>query len=443
MTGSVLLRTGIVPDEGSRPVDGHGTHLILEDGREVIDASATPLALGHRHPRIIDAVCRAVKASPTLDEGWSTSMRESAATELLDTAFAGEDWVGAVRFALTGSEANDLALSLAQALTGRVALVTRERAYHGMVGLARDLTVQPQWHGGLTSRSGGIRPVPPSVEVRTVPFPRGRLGDGLALSRDQAEATLANAGSVLEDAAAVIVDYTQGGCYAAPAYQDVLAKKARAAGAIWIADEVVTGFGKCGRWLNFQRGHERPDIVTLGKSMGGGVAPAAAVVLSKEMVERIGDASWSTYSSLRSSDMAAAAAREFVRVIDEEQLVARADRVHDIIVADMATLATSHPSVSRIDGRGLHWWIEIGDADWKLWLGDGQGAPVANRVAAAVLEAGTMVATSGEGNVILVSLPMIIEDEEVEAVLSAVDHGLTFADRLVGQAVAREPEPVL
>ena len=54
-----------------------------------------------------------------------------------------------------------------------------------------------------------------------------------------------------------------------------------------------------------------------------------------------------------------------------------------------------------------------------------------------------MVATSGEGNVILVSLPMIIEDEEVEAVLSAVDHGLTFADRLVGQAVAREPEPVL
>src|SRR5207247_2248611 len=102
------------------------------------------------------------------------------------TAFAGEDWVGAVRFGVTGSEVNDLALSLCQAISGQRPFVTRERAYHGMVGLARDLTVQPQWHGGLSARGGGVRPVPPAVEVHVLPFPERSLGQGLQVTRDEA-----------------------------------------------------------------------------------------------------------------------------------------------------------------------------------------------------------------------------------------------------------------
>ena len=247
---------------------------------------------------------------------------------------------------------------------------------------------------------------------------------------------------MLADAAAVIIDYTQGGCYSAPAYQDVLAGKASSTGTLWIADEVVTGFGKGGRWLNFQRGDKRPDMVTLGKSMGGGVAPAAAIILSKDLLERIGDSSWSNYSSLRASDLSAAAVREFIRVIDEEDLVTRADSLHDSILAGMRTLAAAHPSVSRVDGRGLHWWIEVGESDWRTWRGDGSEVPLATRVAAAVLEAGAMVATTGEANVVLVTLPMIIEDRELDVVLSALDHGLAFADRTVAERETADPELV-
>lgn len=223
--------------------------------------------------------------------------------------------------------------------------------------------MQPQWHGGLSGRDGQIRPVPPGARVRTIPFPAGRLGDGLELSPDVAQEVLARADDELRGAAAVIIDYTQGGRYPAPAYQDVLARKARAAGALWIADEVVTGFGKCGRWMNFQRGSERPDMVTLGKCLGGGVMPLAAVILSQEVVERIGDASWQSYSALRFGDAAAAAAAAFVRVVAEEELVARARRLHDVLHAGMAALVQGHPSVSRLDGCGLHWWIELGETD--------------------------------------------------------------------------------
>jgi 4-aminobutyrate aminotransferase-like enzyme len=135
-----------------------------------------------------------------------------------------------------------------------------------MVGLAREATVQPQWHGGVAEVTGRFS------RCRTLRQygPRhSRRGSGLDLSRQQARTTLGGTGSLLEGVAAVIIDYSHGGRYAAPTYQDELAKMARAAGVLWIADEVETGFGKCGQSFNFQWGKPRPDIVTLGKPMGG------------------------------------------------------------------------------------------------------------------------------------------------------------------------------
>jgi 4-aminobutyrate aminotransferase-like enzyme len=417
-----VLSSSIGSSGSLRVVGGLGAELTLSDGRTVIDAMTTPAPLGHRHPRLVEAVAAAVRDSPTLDEGWESADREAAADELLETAFAGEDsWVGAVRFAVTGSEANDLALSLCQALTGRRPLVTRDRAYHGMVGLAREVTVQPQWHGGLTETTGRFSPVPRSTPVRTLPFPEGVLGSGLDLSREQARTTLAGAGPVLEDAAAVIIDYSQGGRYAAPAYQDELAGMARAAGVLWIADEVVTGFGKCGQWFNFQWGESRPDIVTLGKPMGGGVAPVAAVVVSRQVLDLIGNSSWQSYSALRAHATAIAASRAFVQVVSEEKLVDRARALSPVITARMALLAERHPIVQRTDGMGLHWWIDLHPS------AAASGPDSATQVAAAVLDAGVMVATSGEASAILITLPMIISDDQLETVFQALDHGLRTA----------------
>jgi 4-aminobutyrate aminotransferase-like enzyme len=419
-----VLRSSIGSADALRVIDGSGAELTLADGRRVIDAMTTPAPLGHRHPRLVEAVSAAVRSSPTLDEGWQSTDREAAADELLTTAFAGEEsWVGAVRFAVTGSEANDLALSLCQALTGRRPLVTRDHAYHGMVGLARDVTVQPQWHGGLTRPNGTVSPAPCGTPVRILPFPEGVLGSGLALSREQARSVLADSGPMLADAAAMIVDYSQGGRYAAPAYQDELADMARAAGALWIADEVVTGFGKCGQWFNFQWARSRPDIVTLGKPMGGGVAPVAAVVVSRQVLDLIGDSSWQNYSALRAHSTAIAASRAFLQVVSEEKLVDRARALGSRITARMAVLAELYPVVRRIDGMGLHWWIDLHPS------GDASSTDSASRVAARMLDAGVIVATSGESNAILVTLPMIISDAQLETVFQALAHGLAADSR--------------
>src|SRR5258705_7506463 len=105
-----------------------------------------------------------------------------------------------------------------------------------------------------------------------------RDGDiyGASAVNPSAKQYLADAANTLSDTAATIIDYTQGGIYYDGEYQDELALRAREAGSIWIADEVVTGAGRAGRWFAFQGAESRPDIVTLGKSLGGGAAAVAA-----------------------------------------------------------------------------------------------------------------------------------------------------------------------
>ena len=180
-----LLSTSLTAGESQdlRVVGGHGAWFRLADGREVIDASNTAAPLGHCHPEVMEAIRRAATA-PVLNEGWQWAERDEAAEDLVGIAFAGEDWVGAVRFFISASEANDAALALCQALTGRAPLATRERAYHGGAGLARELTVQPHWHGGPSSAQGVAAP-PRPAPVPELPAPRGARGarEGSCVSR--------------------------------------------------------------------------------------------------------------------------------------------------------------------------------------------------------------------------------------------------------------------
>jgi 4-aminobutyrate aminotransferase-like enzyme len=429
MARSRLIFTGLNSGKATygTVVGGDGIHFVLDDGRRLIDASNTGGPLGHRHPEIVAAV-RDAATGPVINEGWFWPEREEAARELIETAFADElGWVGAVRFVLSGSEANDLALSLAQAITGRSTLATRERAYHGMVGLARDMTVQPHWHGGLSSPNGRVRPAPAGAHVVEIPAPEGARVGGTPPTKSVSE-LLASADEQLADAAAVIIDYTQGGIYHSAQYQDTVASAAGRAGALWIADEVVTGFGRMDGWFAFQHGDTRPDIVTLGKPLGAGGAPAGAVVLSQELSELVDSECWQTYSTFRGHPLSIAAVRAHLRVITRDGLLSRAAELDDRICQRLTEIADQHPSVTRIDGRGLHWTIELDGPDWRTWSGNAIDDPVATLVAARTAEAGALVGTSGEAASLFVAPPLVISDDDLDRLFDALDYGLAAAD---------------
>jgi 4-aminobutyrate aminotransferase-like enzyme len=408
--------------------DGEGVHFLLEDGRRVIDGSNTGGALGHKHPDLVSAVQKAA-TEPVVNDGWFRQDRQDAIDELASIAFGGDlDQVGAVRFALSGGEANDLALSLAQVLTGREALVTRERAYHGMCGLSREMTVQPHWHGGLSSVTGGIRPAPRMADVRVVPKPNGArvLGAETDLS---SELLRARASDELGDAACVILDYTQGGVYHSAEHQDTVAAAAKESGALWIADEVVTGFGRTGPFFGYESGEARPDIVTLGKPLAGGAAPAGAVVLSRRLTEALDEARWQTFSTFRGHPIMIAAMRAHLAVHARDDLVGHVNELDRIFLEGLTEISARHPSVARVDGRGVHWTVELHGPDWRKWQADVEEAPLASKVAASALDAGALIGTSGEQTSLFLAPPFIIEEQEAKKLLEALDAGLLVADQ--------------
>ena len=426
---SRLLRTGLNAGDSAPPtvVGGEGVYFHLQDGRKLIDGSNTGGGLGHRHPKMVEAI-RAAADTPVVNEGWTWVGRDKAADDLIATAFAGEDWVGGVRFCISGSEANDMALSLCQALTQKSALATRERAYHGIVGLSRSMTVQPHWHGGLALHAGGSRLPAPMAPVKVLPAPDGAIYGALPDNRPTAE-RLADAPSVLKDTAATIIDYTQGGNYYDAVYQDEVARHAAAAESIWIADEVVTGAGRAGRWFAFQGAESRPDIVTMGKSLGGGAAAVAAVVVSKRIVERLKGSSWQNYGTLRGHPISMAAVSAYLKVVTDEDILARVRAMEAFFRKRLLEIARNHPSVSRVAGQGMHWTVELHGPDWRDWAGDTTENPIASRVAALAMKAGAVIGTSGEQTSLFLAPPLIISEADAERLLAALDHGLALADQ--------------
>lgn len=422
-----LLSTSLTAGKAAVPVvvGGDGIHFELEGGRRVIDASNTAAPLGHRHPEIIEAVRNAASA-PVVNEGWGWWEREAAAEDLIRIGFGDEDWIGAVRFFISASEANDVALALCQAMTGRRDLATRLRAYHGGAGLARDMTVQPQWHGGLTTLSGGIAPAPPMVPVHAIAAPiSGRI-------TGQPDPTVGDdwiddAREKIGKSAAVILDYSQGGTYHSPQYQDRVAAIARETETIWIADETVTGFGRVGGWQQFQKGESRPDMVTMGKSLAAGGAAAGALLISKDMLERLSGKVWQTYSTFRGHPVQVASIRAHLKVSERDRIYERATDLDAVMETEMRKIADAHPSVRRIDGRGLHWTVELEGPDWTTWRGE-ELEPLASRVAAKALEADVLITTSGEQTSLFIAPPLIAEADDIRKIAAALDHGLSVSD---------------
>jgi 4-aminobutyrate aminotransferase-like enzyme len=231
----------------------------------------------------------------------------------------------------------------------------------------------------------------------------------------------------LARSAAVILDYSQGGVYHNARYQDRVAELARNTGTIWIADETVTGFGRVGGWYQFEAGSSRPDMVTMGKSLAGGSAPAGAVVMSRDLVDQLSGSSWQTYSTFRGHPIAVAAITAHLRIVSRDRLHERATELDSVMFDGLCRLADLHPGIARIDGRGLHWTIELHGPDWRTWRGE-EAEPLASRVVTKALDAGVLISTSAEQTSLFLAPPLIIEREQLELLFEALDDALKVAD---------------
>ena len=165
----------------------------------------------------------------------------------------------------------------------------------------------------------------------------------------------------------------------------------------------------------------------MGKGLAAGGAPAGAAVLSKDLLERMAEAGWQSYSSYRAHPIECAAIEAHIRVSARDGLYRRALDFDELMAGEMRKLADAHPGIARIDGRGLHWTIEFHGPDWRDWEGHDPD-PLASRIANRVLDAGAMIATSGEQTSLFIAPPLIVEREQLDTLVQALDHGLELAD---------------
>jgi 4-aminobutyrate aminotransferase-like enzyme/Ser/Thr protein kinase RdoA (MazF antagonist) len=362
-------------------VRGEGVWLFEADGTRLLDAYNNVPVVGHCHPRVTEAVVRQTRRLNTHARYLYEPLVELG-ERLVATMPAGSG-LDTVLVVNSGSEANELAWRLALAATGNRGAVVTEHAYHGVTTAIADLSPE-EWPAGR-------RP----DHVETVEPPGGGLPE--AIER-------LNAGGFGLAATFLDTAFTSDGVLIpGPAELQSVAEQTRAAGGVFVADEVQAGHGRLGGGLwAFARYGLAPDVVTLGKPMGNGY-PVAAVVARGELVQRLAEQT-SVFSTFGGNPVAAQAALAVLDVLEDEGLVERAARIGESLRRSLEAL-----DVVEVRGAGLLVGVEL------------ETAALAEAAVDRMRERGVLIGRTGRaGNVLKIRPPLVFGEEHAELLVTTL-----------------------
>ena len=342
MTDPALIEqrhaSGAVPRRPVTIVRGEGARLFDADGREWVDCSAAHgwAALGHGHPGVTSAIQAQAGRLVMLTESASNDVRARWFADL--AAFVGREFAANARGALariapanSGAEAVEAALKFARFRTGRSGVIAFARAFHGRTFGALSATAP-------SPRRDRFAPLVPG-------FTHLPCEDLAAADR-----------AVDDTTAAIIVEVIQGegGVHeGSTEFLKGLERIAQDRGALLIVDEIQTGFGRTGRWFASAHHALAPDILVLGKALGGGL-PMGAAVWREELGGFDPGLHGSTFAG---APLACAASLAAMTAMVQEDLAARADRLGQDTFKELR--ASVGPRVREVRGRGLMIGIDL------------------------------------------------------------------------------------
>jgi ornithine--oxo-acid transaminase len=326
---------------------GEGAHLIDEHGQRYLDlfGGYGVFAIGRNHPEAIAAVQETMAAATAnMPQLGVTLLSGVLAEQLLARA---PDSVAAMVPANSGTEAVEAAIKVARAATGRPRILYADHAFHG-------LTLGSLSINGNAEFREGFGPLLPGCEA--VP-----VCDADALERELARG----------EVAALILEPVQGKGVnlPPPGYLQRAQELCRAAGTLFVCDEVQTGIGRTGRFLALEHDGLQPDMVCLAKALSGGLVPIGAVLVSRGAFDRVFDGMERAVrhgSTFGGNDLAAAAALATLRVLDEQRLSERAERLGALLLELTQPLVERYEVVKDVRGLGLMWAIEFGPPSGRV-----------------------------------------------------------------------------
>lgn len=364
--------------------------------------------IGYGHPRLVAAI----KAQ--LDDLTFAPRRFACepAVELAETlaALAPGD-LGKVLFTTGGSDANEVALKLARAATGRFKTLSFWDAFHGAGFGAASVG------GEATFRSGIAGPLLPGTE-HVAPFHGYRCPYGQKTLEASGEACARMIAYVLEkegDIAAFIAEPMRATPVPPPpGFWKQVREACDRHGTLLIFDEIPTGLGKTGTFFGFEQDEVTPDIVVLGKALGGAILPIASVIANRGL-DVAGDFAIGHYTHEK-NPVTARAALTTIAIIREEGLAERAAALGKDAMARLDAFGATSPHVGDVRGRGLMFGVEIVEDKAER-----TPAPErAERIYYRCLEQGLSFKISA-GNVLTLSPPLVIDEADLERALTIVE----------------------
>lgn len=363
---------------------GEGAVVTDVDGKTYLDllGGIAVNVLGHRHPAIIEAVTAQLNTLGHVSNLYATEPGVALAEALVGHLGAH----ARVFFCNSGAEANEVAFKITR-LTGRTKIVAALNSFHGRTMAALALT-------GQAGKRAPFEPLP--GDVTYVPF-----GDVDAL-----------ADAVGDDTAAVFLEpiLGEGGVVVPPdGYLAAAREITHRHGALLVIDEVQTGVGRTGEFFAHSHDGITPDIVTLAKGLGGGLPIGACLAIGPTAELMTPGMHGSTFGG---NPVCAAAALAVLRVLHDDDLVARAGELGTVLQHGIESLA--HPLVDHVRGRGLLRGVVL-------------SAPHAKAVELAAREAGFLV-NAAAPEVIRLAPPLIITEDQIDGFVAALPGILDTAD---------------
>ncbi len=402
-------------------VRGWMQYLYDAEGDAWLDAYNNVPHVGHSHPHVADAIARQTSLLAT-----NTRYLSQVRLDYLERLAARfPDPLDTVYMVNSASEANELALRIVRAATGRRDLVVQDVAYHGHSTTLVDASP-------YKAAGPGGEGVPDWVHVAPLPDPYrgpyrhggeekpgGRYASDLQTLMNELDAAGRTPGAFLAETFPSV-----GGQIVPPdGYLEGAFAAARGVGALVVADEVQTGFGRLGsvEW-GFQVADVVPDLVVLGKPMGNGF-PMAAVVTSRALAEAF-DTGMEFFSTFGGNPVACAAGAAVLDVLDGHELADRADRVGARLLAGIRGLADRHEAIGDVRGMGLFIGIDL-VSDRESRTAD---ADHARGVVEGLRHRGVLAGTDGrEHNVVKLRGPLVMTEEDADRIVAGLDGALAAA----------------
>lgn len=411
--------------------DAEGCWFTDAAGKRYLDLSAQAMCLnlGHKNLRVIEAIAAQARDLPFAASAYATAARARLSAKLLEVLPGGLE---KFFFTTSGTDANEAAIRIARMVTGKSKIIARYRSYHGStmasIGVTGDLR---RWPAEPAAKGAGVV-FAPEVNCYACPIRHTYPGCGVACA-DYLEHMIENE----SDVAAVLVEPIAGtnGVLVPPLeYLPRLRSICDRHGVLLIADEVMTGWGRTGKWFGVDHWNVKPDILVTAKGLTSAYVPLGLCATTRKIAAHFDEHYFSLGHTYSAHPMALGPAVAVIEEMQRLQLVQRAVELEPYLRAKLETLKDRHPSVGDVRGLGLFFAIDLvknraTKQPFNTMRDKLEGcATVVEQIAARMMADG--VAVQAWVSHFVLAPPLIITKEELDFGIAALDKHLGIADEL-------------